>query len=87
MTEIGIKRMAIQIETIDGQLLHIYSEDLVTMTLERKMEVVMPGYPLGRPTVLDSETILEISGLRSYRITEGRPFGEKELGGKKELEQ
>lgn len=84
---ISIKRIAVQVETTDGRFMHIYSEDPAVLTFERKMEVVISGHPLGRPAVLDSETVLEISGLRSYRITEGRPFGEKELGGKKELEQ
>lgn len=84
---IRIKRIAVQVETVDGRFMHIYSEDPAVLTFERKVEVAFAGYPLMRPNVLDSETILEISGLRSYRITEGRPFGEKELGGKKELEQ
>lgn len=75
---IRIRRMAIQVETADGKFMHIYSEDSVMLSFERKVEVEFSGYPLSTPDVISAETIIEISGLRSYRITQGRPFSDPE---------
>lgn len=84
---IRIKRIAVQVETADGQFMHIYSEDPAVLSFEHKVDVAFSGYPLMRPDILDSETILEISGLRHYRVTQGRPFGQTEIDEQKGIEQ
>ena len=84
---IRIKRIAVQVETADGRFMHIYSEDPAVLSFERKVQVAYSGYPLNRADVLSEETILEISGLRNYRITQGRPFGQTEIDEQKGIEQ
>jgi hypothetical protein len=85
---IRIKRIAIQVELDDGRFMHIYSEDPAVLTIEHKVDVAFSGYPLMRPDILDQETTLEVTGLRNYRITQGRPFGQQqEIDEQKGIEQ
>lgn len=83
---IRIKRMAIQIETADGQLLHIYSEDSVTMTLEHKVEY--QSWASFGGVGYDNGTTITVENLRNYRMTKGHtvPKPNDEIEGMKQIE-
>jgi hypothetical protein len=84
-----IKRLAVQIETTEGDFLHIYCEDAgLILTLENIVEpkFCMWGDPRG--TYASQRTNLTVENMRNYRITMGRPFGrEEEIEGEKAIEQ
>lgn len=83
---IRIKRMAIQIETADGQLLHIYTEDPVSLVLEH--HVTFQPYASFGNVAYDDGTTLTIEHLRNYRMTKGHttPAPNDEIEGKKQIE-
>ena len=70
MEQRRIKRLALQYELDNGDILHMYCTDpSMTLTIDRHIEYdQIDNY---RTYVANTETSITIAGLKSYRITMG----------------